>query len=207
MSIRIKICGLTNERDAEFAVEAGADCVGFVLYPKSPRCVDEARIRRMVDVLPPDTVTVGVFVNCDPAEVERITAACGLNVAQLHGSEPPDHARRLGRERVWKAFQLRTPQDVAAAAEFPAAAIVADAAPPGQWGGAGQVGDWGLAAELAERRPLVLAGGLTPDNVGAAIDRVKPSAVDVSSGVESAPGKKDHKLIQAFIAAARAAAD
>ena len=205
MSVLVKICGLTNEADAEFAVRCGADYLGFVLYPKSARYVAPASLRRITASLPPGVRTVGVFVNSSSDEVLEVMDSCGLDIAQLHGGEPPSVAHALGPERVWKAFSLTRSQDLVAAQAFPAAVVVVDTMEPGRPGGTGKLGNWALAANLAAQRPMFLAGGLTPDNVAEAVARVKPLGVDVSSGVEIAPGRKDHDRLQRFISQARSA--
>lgn len=206
MSIQTKICGITGEEDAEFAVSSGADYVGFVLFPKSPRYVTVERACELIAVVAGRARTVGVFVNASSDEVCSAVARCGLDIVQLHGTEPAAMALALGVDRVWKALPVQTPEDVARAAGFPAAAIVVDSMAPGAWGGTGKTGNWALAAELSAQRRIMLAGGLSPDNVAAAIVQVQPYGVDVSSGVESAPGRKDHERVQAFVQAVRGAA-
>jgi len=205
--VQIKICGITTVADARRAAAAGADFLGFVLFPGSPRCVTPTRIRRIVEALRRPVLKVGVFVNAAPAEIEAAMATAGLDLAQLHGTEPESVARRIGAERVWKGLALNQEADVAAAAHYPAAAVVVDAIRPGAWGGTGELSNWDMAAALARRCRVVLAGGLTPTNVGRAIADVQPFAVDVSSGVESRPGCKDHERVRAFVAAVRASAD
>lgn len=205
MVVKAKICGLTNLGDAQAAVAAGADCLGFVFAAESKRRVTPDAVRAIVAALPAGPLKVGVFVNERPERVVELLAFCGLDVAQLHGDETPDMARHIGVHRVWKAITLRTPQDVECAWCFPAAALVVDAVVPGARGGTGVVADWARAAELAALRPVVLAGGLTPENVADAVRRVQPWAVDVSSGVEIEPGRKDLERVRRFIAAARGA--
>ena len=203
MDIKVKICGLTNIEDARYAVACGADYLGFVLVPSSPRYVSAEAVQAMISDLPEEIPKVGVFVNRPLHEMEQILEFTGLSIAQLHGDEPADVARQLGVERVWKVCTLRTAADVDAAMTFPADVLVADTAVGGRRGGTGQVGDWGLAADLASRRRLLLAGGLNPENVVAAVRRVRPFGVDVSSGVEQSPGNKDPQKVKAFIAAVR----
>lgn len=202
--MQVKICGLTNIVDAQAAVNAGADFVGFVFAAESKRRVTPAVVGEIVRRLPRAVRKVGVFVNEPAAHVVAVLRECGLDIAQLHGEELPAVSAEIGPDRVWKVVHLRTPQDVAAALELPAALLVADTAAGGARGGTGQTGDWALAAQLAARRPLVLAGGLTPENVAAAVAAVRPAAVDVSSGIERAPGIKDHDRLRRFIAAAHA---
>ena len=205
MSVCVKICGLTNRADALFAIDCGADYIGFVLYPRSPRYVSPEALRTIAAALPPAPPRVGVFVNCETHFVADVADACGLAIVQLHGRETAANAQALGPERVWKAFDLKTPRDVTAACAFPAAAVVVDAMVPGQWGGSGKTGDWRLAKELADHRRVVLAGGLNAGNVAMALEHVRPDVVDVSSGVEASPGRKDPDAVRRFIDAVRGA--
>ncbi len=204
-AISIKVCGITRAADAECVVAAGADCIGFIFHPKSPRYVTVAQAREAAASVPRSVRRVGVFVNADIETIEDTVAACELDVIQLHGTEPGELARRLGAERVWKACPLRTAADVQRAAEYPAHAVVVDSMAPGRWGGTGELSNWALAAQLSASTRVMLAGGLSPENVAAAIAQVRPAGVDVSSGVEAEPGIKDHDKVRRFIAAARAA--
>lgn len=186
--MKIKICGLTNRADVEAAIEAGASYLGFIFYPKSPRYVtpeQAAELTRGVSV-----TKVGVFVDMPPAEVIAIMDKCGLDIAQLHGSENVEDIREIGPQRVWKAVQLRTTADVEAAARLPVEAVLADSVTGN--GGLGQPGNWELAAQAARKMKLILAGGLNPGNLRAAMQQVNPFALDLCSGVELEPGKKDH---------------
>lgn len=209
----IKICGLTNLDDALAAVEAGADYLGFNFYPKSPRYLPPEAIARLRGELArrgAAAKTVGIFVNQTPAEVAMLLDYCGLELAQLHGDERPEHLTLLWG-RAFKALREAdpAPADLDALAGFSAGppAFLIDALVPNAYGGTGQTADWARARAIAARYPIFLAGGLTPDNVGAAIAAVQPWGVDVASGVESAPGRKDHALVRAFVNAARAALD
>jgi len=208
--MHVKICGLTNLEDALAAVAAGADYLGFNFWPKSPRYITrevcasiQAELRRRGAAVR----TVGIFVNTPAAEVAAVMEACGLDLAQLHGDERPEHLTAL-----WgKAF--KAVRDPAAATEAELEALTAfspgqpaflvDAPAPGLYGGSGQLADWQAAAALAARYPLFLAGGLNPLNVAAAVEQVRPWGVDTASGVESAPGRKDHDKMRAFVAAVR----
>lgn len=205
-SVKVKICGITNADDAAAAVDAGADALGFVFYAKSPRCVDAPLVKRIVAGLPPFVLPVGVFVNEDAKKVRDLMDACGLALAQLHGDETAAYCESLGRP-VLKAFRLRGPADLLSLAEFKGRAgvrgFVVDAFSSTTYGGTGEVGDWALAAEVAGHAPVLLAGGLTAENVRDAIQRVRPYGVDVSSGVEASPGKKDQAKVRAFIEAAK----
>ncbi len=204
--IKVKICGITNSEDARAAVEAGADALGFVLHRKSPRCVPMDVVKAIVAALPPFVLPVGVFVNEEAATVREVMDQCGLALAQLHGEETASYCETLGRP-ILRAIRLRGPGDLLALAEYKGRAQVrgflVDAFSEKEYGGTGQVADWGLAAEAAKSAQILLAGGLTPENVQEAIRQVRPYGVDVSSGVEASPGKKDHAKVGAFIRAAR----
>ena len=204
--IKIKICGMTNAEDAEAAVKAGADALGFVFYRKSPRVVDAQLVKRIVAALPPFVLAVGVFVNEDPKVVRDLMDECGLALAQLHGEETASYCEALGRP-VLRAIRLGNHGDLLALAEYKGRAQVrgflVDAFSEKEYGGTGRVADWALAAEAARASDVLLAGGLTPGNVAEAIRQVRPYGVDVSSGVEACPGRKDHEKLRAFIQAAR----
>lgn len=208
----VKICGTTNLEDARIAAEAGADLLGFILYAKSPRYVAPAMVAEIVAEVraavssPPRFV--GVFVNAPPDEVLAVLAQTGLDLAQLHGDEPAATLRTL-QGRGFKAVRPTGLEDALALAEAYAALgagpdLLIDAYAPHAYGGTGQRADWTAAAAVAQRVPhLLLAGGLTPENVAAAVAAVSPWGVDVASGVEQAPGRKDHAKVRAFIAAAK----
>jgi phosphoribosylanthranilate isomerase len=203
---KVKICGITNTEDAAVAVEAGADALGFICYRKSPRYVEPAVVKQIVAGLPPLVMPVGVFANEESSTVRAIMDSCGLSLAQLHGDETAAYCQELGRP-VMKALRLKDRASFLALAEFQGRAgvrgFVLDAFSEKAYGGTGQVIDWGLAAEAAKAATILLAGGLTPENVAEAILAVHPYGVDVSSGVESAPGKKDHGKVRAFLQAVR----
>jgi len=203
---KVKICGITNAEDAAMAVEAGADALGFVFYRKSPRFIEPRLARQIVLSLPPLVVPVGVFVNEDQQVVRNIMDECGLAFAQLHGSESTTYCKELGRT-VLKALRVKDRSTLLALEEFRGRAgvrgFILDTFSEQAYGGTGQVIDWQLAAEAAKVASILLAGGLTPDNVEKAIQTVQPYGVDVSSGVERVPGKKDHEKVRAFIQAVR----
>lgn len=201
--VQIKICGITNIEDGLAAAEAGADAVGFVFHPASPRFVTPAQAQAIVGLLPPAICTVGVFVNLPSAEVLQIAEICGLDFIQLHGAESRDYCRRFPRERLIKALSFRSEEEFAAVADYPVRAFLVDAHDPVRFGGTGRTCDWIVAGKIAARHPLVLAGGLNAVNLDAALEAVRPLAVDLSSGVESAPGKKDHDKVRAVIASVR----
>ncbi|TAJ22718.1 MAG: phosphoribosylanthranilate isomerase [Nitrospirae bacterium] len=205
-TIKVKICGITNAEDAAAAVEAGADALGFVFHAKSPRCVDAGLVKRIVAGLPPFVLPVGVFVNEDMKKVRDLMDGCGLALAQLHGDETAASCESLGRP-VLKAIRLRDRGSLLALAEYKGRVLVrgfvVDAFSTTAYGGTGERADWTLAAEAAKSAPILLAGGLTAENVREAVERVRPYGVDVSSGVEASPGKKDHAKVRAFIQAVK----
>jgi phosphoribosylanthranilate isomerase len=199
----VKICGITRRDDAEAAVGAGANALGFVFWPGSPRCIDPFRARAITSELPPFVTPVGVFVD-QPAEyVNGVAGLAHLGAVQLHGEESAGYARTMNRP-VIKAVALHG--GAAAAVEgielWPERVLVLlDVHDPVRRGGTGQTIDWTAAAAVARRRRVVLAGGLTAENVGEAIARVRPFGIDVSSGVEQAPGIKDHGRLKALFEA------
>lgn len=202
---KIKICGIKSVDYALAAMDAGADFLGFNFHPKSPRYIDVGICRNITSVMRKyaHVALIGVFVNASPAEVRGTIETCGLSLAQLHGDEPPEVLNELGG-RAFKAFR-GVPVDVNDFARSAPPALLLDASVRGAYGGTGVTADWDAAAELAVHYPLMLAGGLNPHNVAEAVEKVRPWAVDVASGVESAPGVKDAGKMQAFIAAVRRA--
>jgi phosphoribosylanthranilate isomerase len=204
--IKVKICGITNTQDAQVAIAAGADALGFVMYRNSPRWVEPAVARSIIADLPPFVLPVGVFVNEDAAAVRTLMDECGFSLAQLHGDETAGYCQQLGRP-VLKALRVKDRGSFLALAEFQGRAHVRgfliDAFSDRAYGGTGHRVDWTLAAEAARSVPILLAGGLTPSNVAEAVRLVRPYGVDVSSGVEASPGKKDSEKVKAFIEAAR----
>ena len=204
--MKVKICGITNAEDAAVARTAGADALGFVLYRKSPRYVEPAVVKAIVEGLPPFVLPIGVFVNEEPERVRALMDDCGLMLAQLHGDESALYCQQLGRP-VLKALRLKDRWTFLALAEFQGRANVRgfliDTFSDQAYGGTGKTVDWTLAQEAARSTPIILAGGLTPANVTDAIAHVCPYGVDVSSGVELSPGKKDHEKVKAFIQAVR----
>ena len=199
----VKICGITNIEDALAAVSAGADALGFVFHPASPRYVTPGRAREIIGSLPPALCTVGVFVNLSAPEVLQIAELCGLDFIQLHGSETRQYCRSFPRERLIKALSFRSEDEFAIMADYPVRAFLVDAHDPVRFGGTGKTCDWNLAGKAAARHPLILAGGLNEGNILSALEAVHPMAVDVSSGIEASPGKKDHEKLQSVIAIVR----
>lgn len=205
--VLVKICGITNWPDARAACEAGANLLGFNFYEKSPRHLAPADASKIRAQLPPGVEAVGIFVNSKPATVASLCSSLRLDAAQLHGDEtPPAVAEVAAAIRVFKAFRVGPDFSLATLGAYPDAfAFLFDAAHPGQYGGTGRTTDWALARRAALTSRIILAGGLKVENVAAAIRLVRPFAVDVASGVESKPGKKDHGKLRDFIQEVRRA--
>ena len=192
MTVKLKVCGLTSIEDALVAVECGAQYLGFNFYPKSPRYISPAAARAIIQRLSGEIISVGVFVNeARPEDVVGILEMSGTKMAQLHGDESPDYCARVGAERVIKALRAGADFNLRRVLDYPAAATLLDAFDPKLYGGTGKTMNWEVAREAAKLTKIFLAGGLSPDNVVEAIRAVEPFAVDVNSGVESAPGRKD----------------
>jgi indole-3-glycerol phosphate synthase/phosphoribosylanthranilate isomerase len=206
-AIQIKICGVTTANDAHACVELGADMIGFNFYPVSPRYIEPAMVRRIVDGLPARTCAVGVFVDADTGEIRKLAKTAGVRCVQLHGHTTLESCNELAREfRVIRALSTDTRFEPEHAAAFPECDVLIDAYHPELRGGTGQTCDWSAArAAMRHTRFLILSGGLDAQNVGRAIAAVTPHAVDVCSGIEKAPGVKDHDAIKDFIAAVRTA--
>lgn len=203
MGVKVKICGITNVTDGLAAAEAGADMIGLMFYEGSPRRVSFTTATEISRALPPFTVKVGVFVNPTEDAVMRAIGDCGVSLLQFHGEETPEFCTQFGVMSM-KAFRVRGPETLAELPEYQTDAWLLDAYSPDGYGGTGEKFNWNLALEAAQfGRPIFLAGGLTPENVGEAVRQVQPFGVDVSSGVESAPGKKDHAKVRAFVQAVR----
>ena len=193
----VKICGITRMEDAEAAVAAGAGAIGFVFWPQSPRCIDPHRARAIAAALPPFVTAVGVFVNQPLDEVNGVASLVRLGAVQLHGDETPEFAAAVSSP-VIKAVSVG---GVDMRAWPSRVRLLLDVHDPAARGGTGRTIDWTAAADLAARREILLAGGLTPDNVADAVARVRPFGIDVSSGVERAPGIKDHRRLRALFEA------
>jgi phosphoribosylanthranilate isomerase len=200
---KIKICGIKTVTDALAAMEAGADLIGFNFYPKSPRYISVGRCRYIMSVMRRygHITYVGVFVNMSVEEIRATLETCGLSLAQLHGDET-SHMMQSLNGSAFKAFR-GIPENLDGFARHDAPALLIDASVKGAYGGTGVTADWKSAAELAKKYPLLLAGGLTPENVADAVREVRPWGVDVASGVESAPGEKDAAKLKAFVKAIR----
>jgi phosphoribosylanthranilate isomerase len=195
----IKICGITRLEDALCAAESGADAVGFIFHPASPRYITPERAKAIIARLPGRIATVGVFVNRKAEEVERTAETGGLDLIQLHGDESAAYCRRFPPERIIKAVSPRTPDDLRRLEDYQVRAFLVDARDPGRYGGTGKRADWALAAKLGEAHPLILAGGLDVGNIAKALAAVAPRAVDINSGCELAPGVKDHGRMRRII--------
>jgi len=196
----VKICGIKTLKDALAAIEAGADYLGFNFYPKSVRFIEKSACAEITSVLKrehPRIKLVGVFVNSSVEEIKGILQACHLDLAQLHGDETPEIFAQLV-PHAFRAFR-GIPESNAGYERNEAPAMLIDAAVKGVYGGSGVTADWSAAAQLAKKHPLLLAGGLTPENVADAVHQVKPWGVDVASGVESAPGEKDAAKMFQFV--------
>ena len=200
----VKICGITRADDAEAAVEAGAGAIGFVFWPESPRFIDPYRARAIASTLPPFVTAVGVFVNQPLPHVNAVASLVRLGAVQLHGDETPEYAAAVPRSII-KAVSFGPGDDVLVGAWPANTTLLLDAHDPVKRGGTGRTIDWTAAAALAAQWKILLAGGLTPDNVMEAVAQVRPFGIDVSSGVERTPGVKDHQLIHALFEALRTA--
>ncbi|HHT9154806.1 MAG TPA: phosphoribosylanthranilate isomerase [Candidatus Tripitaka sp. YC43] len=201
--VRVKICGITNLVDARMAVELGTDALGFVFAP-SPRQISPNRARDIIRRLPPFVTPVGVFVDEEIGRVLDVATYTGLKAVQLHGSETPGYVRDvMGQFWAIKAIRVRTRRDLTRLGRYEAHAFLLDSYVRGRLGGTGKTFPWGLAREARQLGTIILAGGLNPENVQTAIRAVRPYGVDVSSGVESSPGKKDRRLVKEFIQAAK----
>lgn len=195
----VKICGITRVEDAKLAVSLGATAIGFIFWPASPRAIAPVQARSIVDALPPSVTTVGVFVNASRDEIETAADAANVSAVQLHGDETPDLARSLSRG-VIKAVALGEDAEQLVN-DWAGTLVLLDADDPARRGGTGRVIDWDRAASIARTRDVILAGGLGPANVVDVVTRVRPAGIDVSSGVESSPGVKDHEKLRALFEA------
>lgn len=203
METRVKICGITSVADGIAAAEVGADMIGLMFYDQSPRHLTVPQAVEITRGLPPFVVKVGVFVNPTEDLVLRAIGECGVTLLQFHGDEPPEFCTQFGAMSM-KAFRVRDEASLAGLADYSTDAYLLDAHSPAARGGTGEKFNWDLAVTAQKiGKPIFLAGGLTPENVAEAVRKVRPFGVDVSSGVESSPGIKDHARIKAFIAAVR----
>ncbi len=203
--IRVKVCGITCAEDALVAAEAGADALGFIFVEGTPRYVTPERAAAIVAALPPFVTPVGVFWDHPPEAVRAVARACRLAAVQLHGNEPPEAVAALGLP-VLKTVKIGGPADLTQLGRYRPAAFLLDSPAPWSRGEPRPPIPWALAREAATRARVILSGGLTPESVGEAIRAVRPFGVDVNSGVEATPGRKDPERVRRFVQAARAAA-
>jgi phosphoribosylanthranilate isomerase len=203
MQVKVKICGITNLDDAMAAVDCGADALGFVFFKGSPRYIPYGSAASIIKNLPPFLTIVGVFVNEQPEHIENVITMIGIDVIQLHGEEPPE--RYTFTRRVIKAMRVETLESLDPLINYrgKASAFLLDTFTPDLFGGTGKIFNWDIALEAKQFGRIILAGGLTPDNVAEAVKRVRPYGVDVSSGVEFEKGRKDFKKMQQFIERAK----
>lgn len=198
--MKVKICGITSYEDAALVLDAGADALGFNFFPSSPRYIRPGDANAIIRRLPPFTVTVGLFVNVDlPESVERTALLAGVQVIQLHGDESPEYCRKLSEWPLIQALRIGEGPVELDLDRYPVRAFLLDVKDDVLFGGTGKTFDWNLAQNIDRKRPIILAGGLRPDNVQAAIRTVQPYAVDVCSGVEREPGKKDPAKLVEFM--------
>lgn len=201
--VRVKICGITNIDDAVAAIDYGADALGFVFYEKSPRFIPPEKAGQIISSLPPFITTAGLFVDENRNKVEKITVQNNIDIVQFHGNESPE-ACLLSR-RVIKAIRVKDLKDLDSLGDYQVSAFLLDTYTEDLYGGTGQVFNWDIAIEAKRFGRIILAGGLTPDNIEKAVKLVRPFAVDVSSGVEMDKGIKDHKKMKLFIERAKGA--
>ena len=201
----VKICGITNEEDALYAAKLGAAALGFIFYPASPRYIKPEYARKIVSVLPDDLVKVGVFVNENVAEIKRVMEYCGLDMIQLHGDETPAFCREFPAYRIIKAIELKNNADLNHVYSYEVAALLVDSRHAGLYGGTGRKANWELACRVKNKKPLILSGGINEKNIAEALRTVAPAALDINSGVESKPGKKDHEKLARIFDIIRAA--
>ena len=199
---RIKICGITHLKDALTAVNAGADALGFIFVPDTPRFVNSDQVAAIVAELPPFITTVGIFANKDAAKIKTIADQCRLDAVQLHADVTPEFCRNLDK-KVIKVVRVKDESSLSILSNYDVNAFLLDTYVEGKMGGTGEVFDWNLALRAKHYGRIIVAGGLKPDNVAHAVRRVKPYGVDVGSGVESEPGRKDSDKIRKFVDAVK----
>ena len=200
--VKIKICGIRRLEEAEAAVDGGADALGFNFWPGSPRYVSPEAARQIIGRLTPFAAAIGVFVDEVPEMIETLASDLGLTAVQLHGNESPESCANIRCVRTIKALRVGEGFEPQSIHRYPVNLILLDAAVPGSYGGTGKTLDWKTAAECARLMPIILAGGLTADNLAEAIAVVQPCAIDVCSGVEAEPGRKDLAKLREFLVAA-----
>ena len=199
---RVKVCGITNLEDAWTAIEAGTDALGFVFVPNTPRYIEPDDANTIMRQIPPLVTTIGLFVNAGSTQIRDVATNCRLDAIQLHGNESPELCHSLNL-RIIKAFRIKESEPLNILSKFQVDAYLLDTYVKGKLGGTGETFDWNLACRAKRYGQIILAGGLNPSNVSTAINQVKPYAVDVSSGVEAEPGRKDPEKVKDFIRAVR----
>jgi phosphoribosylanthranilate isomerase len=200
----IKICGITNLKDARRVFECGADALGFIFHPESPRYLTPGAARKIIKGLPAEITKVGVFVNREYQVVKGMADYCGLDIIQLHGDETPEYCSSFPPFSLIKAVSKWKDTDLRPLSKYPVKAFLVDSRDQEHYGGTGIKSDWTLAKKIGEIKPLILAGGLNAENIREAIETVSPDAVDIASGVEISPGKKDHEKMRELIDIVRA---
>ncbi|HUL30845.1 MAG TPA: phosphoribosylanthranilate isomerase [Thermodesulfobacteriota bacterium] len=197
--VSVKICGITNIRDAKYAVESGADALGFIFYPKSRRSVTPEKAKEIIQKIPGCIARIGVFVNEEIGTVKEIVSFCGLHLIQLHGDESPQYCGEFPMSSLIKTVSHWADEEIKKLEDYCVKAILVDAHDPGHYGGTGRNSDWALALKVKKIHPLILAGGLNRENIKKAIETVGPHGVDINSGVEASPGKKDPYKIREIV--------
>lgn len=197
--VRVKICGVRSVEEAQAAIDAGADALGFNFWQTSPRYISPDEARKVIKQVSPMVSAIGVFVNEDQSRVREIAAEAGLSAVQLHGDETPEFCAGMDSIKVIKAIRVSEQFDCRTLMTYPASMILLDTGVKGSYGGTGMVFDWRVAIEAKQYAPIILAGGLTGENVAEAIIKVRPAAIDVCSGVERAPGQKDLRKLRDFM--------
>ena len=201
--IKVKICGITNKEDALYAAGCGADALGFIFYEKSPRYIEPDNAKTIIAALPPFVTTVGVFVNKDFNDIRDITLLTGVTVVQLHGDESPSYCN-LVEGKLIKAIRVKNDSSIEGLKKYDVDAFLLDSFDKNSFGGSGLTFDWKLAEKAKQYGKIILAGGLTPDNVEEAVKKVAPYGVDVNSGVEKKPGIKNKNKVKEFIIRSKA---
>ncbi|MBI3653402.1 MAG: phosphoribosylanthranilate isomerase [Acidobacteria bacterium] len=197
--VKVKICGVRTYAEAQTALEGGADALGFNFWPKSVRFITPDQARKIIQRLPPFLSCVGVFVNADAQRINHIVEQTGIQIVQLHGDEAPEFCQQLHAAKIIKAFRVNEAFDVEVIKTFSASAFLLDAKVKGEYGGTGQRFDWQIAIEAKKFAPIILAGGINQENVAEALRLVRPFAIDVCSGVEAEPGRKDLPKLREFM--------
>jgi phosphoribosylanthranilate isomerase len=193
--VQVKICGITNKEDALFAAECGAAALGFIFYPASPRYIKPEDARKIISDLPGEVIKVCIFVNEKAEEIKKTVKYCSIDMIQLHGDESSEYCRQFPASIIIKAVELKNVDDLKHALSYNVAAILVDSRHAGLYGGTGKKANWDLATALRNKKPLILSGGLNQENILEALRTVRPAAVDINSGVEIWPGRKDHEKL------------